>query len=453
MRRLAILLLLLGAMQYVLPLRADVAGTRALMTFGFLILAAVTVGELAKSVRLPKIVGYLVAGLIFGPHVTGVFDAQAGADLGGISSLPIALIAFLAGAELQWKEVRDRGKVMLGMLATELGMSLLAITLTILLLRGLIPAIPGPLDEAFVVALLVASVLVVHSPAVTLAMLSETQAKGDVARTTLGIVLVADVVVVLLFTGTLGLARAVTGVTGVGGPSIGPIAWEIFGAVLLGGILGGLVSLYLRWQTGELFIFAIAVALFGGELARAAHVETLLMLLTAGFVTENISGGRGHVLRHAMERSAAPLFVVFFALAGAKIVPAQVASLAVVAVPVVLARLAGIRLGARLGARWAGASQAVHDHAWKGLVSQAGVAIGLSSILAAALPGIGEELQVLVLAVIAINETAGAVLFRRALMAAGEMPPEPRVSSEVASADVSPVTARADDETPRPVPG
>ena len=92
MRRLAILLLLLGAMQYVLPLRADVAGTRALMTFGFLILAAVTVGELAKSVRLPKIVGYLVAGLIFGPHVTGVFDAQAAADLGGISSLAIAWI-------------------------------------------------------------------------------------------------------------------------------------------------------------------------------------------------------------------------------------------------------------------------------------------------------------------------------------------------------------------------
>ena len=60
---------------------------------------------------------------------------------------------------------------------------------------------------------------------------------------------------------------------------------------------------------------------------------------------------------------------------------------------------------------------------------------------------------VLVLAVIAINETAGAVLFRRALMAAGEMPPEPRVSSEVANVDVSPVTARADEETPRAVPG
>ncbi len=444
MRRLAILLLLLGAMQYILPLRADVAGTRALMTFGFLILAAVTVGELAKAVHLPKIVGYLGAGLIFGPHVTGVFDARAAADLGGISSLAIALIAFLAGAELQWSEVRSRGKVILGMLGAELLVSLLAITATVFILRGLIPAIPGPLDEAFVVSLLVASVLVVHSPAVTLAMLSETKASGDVARTTLGIVLVADVLVVLLFTGTLSLTRAVANVAGgAAAPSLGIIAWEIFGAVLLGAILGGLVSLYLRWHTGELFIFAIAVALFGGELARAAHVETLLMLLTAGFVMENISSGRGHALRHAMERSAAPLFVVFFALAGAKIVPAQVASLAFVAVPVVLARLAGIRYGARIGARWAGASQAVHDHAWKGLISQAGVAIGLSSMLAVSLPGVGDDLQVLVLSVIAINETAGAVFFRRALIAAGEMPAEPRNSTELPHVDVPEVTAKA----------
>jgi hypothetical protein len=128
MRRLAILLLLLGAMQYVLPLRADAAGTRALMTFGFLILAAVTVGELAKAVRIPKIVGYLGAGLVFGPYVLGVFDSQAAADLAPISGLAIALIAFLAGAELQWAETRKRGKVIIAMLGGELLFSLLAIT-------------------------------------------------------------------------------------------------------------------------------------------------------------------------------------------------------------------------------------------------------------------------------------------------------------------------------------
>lgn len=435
MRRLAILLILLGAMQYILPLRADVAGTRALMTFGFLILAAVTVGELAKSFHLPKIVGYLGAGLIFGPHVSGVFDRQAAADLSGISTLAIALIAFLAGAELRWSEVKQRGRVILAMLGGELLVSMLAITITLFALRAFVPALSGTAGEVLVLCLLVASILIVHSPAVTMAMLGETGASGEMARTTLGIVLVADVVVVLLFSGMLSLTRAVLDAgaaagASTGGPTLGALAWGIFGAVLLGAMLGWLVSLYLKWQTGELFVFAIAVALFGGELAKAAHVETLLMLLTAGFVMENVSGGRGEVLRHAMERSAAPVFVVFFALAGAKIVPAEVAALSLVAVPVVLARMLGIWGGARLGARWSNAAPSVRDHAWKGLVSQAGVAIGLAAMLGEVLPGVGQGLQGLVLAVIAINETVGPIFFRRGIVAAGEMPRDGRPSAE-----------------------
>lgn len=422
MRRLAILLILLAAMQFILPLRADAAGTRALMTFGFLILAAVTVGELAKAVRIPKIVGYLGAGLVFGPHVLGIFDKQAATDLAPISGLAIALIAFLAGAELRWHEVKQRGRVILTMLGSEMLLSLLAIAVTLLLLRPLIPVMGGSWTEALVIALLVGSILVVHSPAVTMAMLSETGAKGEMARTALGIVLVADVLVVLLFSGTLSLARAVVAEGGTAGPGMLMLLWEILGAIVIGALLGGLVALYLRWQTGELFIFALAVALFGMELAKVAHVETLLMLLTAGFVMENVSQGRGEHLLHAMERSAAPVFVVFFALAGAKIVPAQVASLAIVAVPVVLARALGIWGGARLGARWSNAEPAVRDHAWKGLISQAGVAIGLATIVADNLPGIGTEVQPLILAVIAINETAGPIVFRRGIEQAGELP-------------------------------
>ena len=425
-------------MQYVLPLRSDAAGTRALMTFGFLILAAVTVGELAKAVRIPKIVGYLGAGLVFGPYVTGVFDAQAASDLAPISGLAIALIAFLAGAELRWDETRKRGKVILAMLGGELMLSLMAITATLLALRMFVPVLAGPWPEAIVLSLLVGSILVVHSPAVTMAMLGETGAKGEMSRTTLGIVLVADVVVVLLFSGMLSLARAVVDSGAAGGPTIGMLVWEILGAILIGAALGGLVALYLRWQTGELFIFAIAVALFGTELAKAAHVETLLMLLTAGFVMENVSGGRGEVLRHAMERSAAPVFVVFFALAGAKIVPGEVLALAGVAVPVVLARMLGIYGGSRMGATWAGAAPAVRDHAWKGLVSQAGVAIGLATLLAQALPGAGTGLQALILAVIAINETIGPIFFKRGIEAAGELPGDRKSSAVpvVVDADV-----------------
>jgi hypothetical protein len=56
-----------------------------------------------------------------------------------------------------------------------------------------------------------------------------------------------------------------------------------------------------------------------------------------------------------------------------------------------------------------------------GLVSQAGVAIGLATIVGDAYGEMGVHLRTLLFALIAVNETAGPILFRRALVASGEV--------------------------------
>ena len=83
--------------------------------------------------------------------------------------------------------------------------------------------------------------------------------------------------------------------------------------------------------------------------------------------------------------------------------------------------LAPILAGSRAGARLGGAEPVVVRHVWNGLVSQAGVALGLASIVADRLPGLGAAMQVLVVGVIAFNESVGSVLFRRGLDQAGEI--------------------------------
>lgn len=423
MRRLTILLVLYLGMQSVFPLRAAAAGAEALMTFGFLILAAYTVGEVATTLRAPKIVGYLVAGVLFGPAALGTFTKEAAQTLGPVGDLAIALIAFLAGAELRWGEVRDRGTLILKMMTAELLMSFAGIFAVIVLLHERLPVLAAASTaEVAAFAMIFAAVAIVHSPAVTMALLSETGARGVVARTTLGVVLVADVAVVLLFSAVLAVARAIVPPAAGGLVHPAAVLWEIGGAVLVGAALGGAVALYLRFVRHDLIIFAIVIAFLGAELARVTHVETLLTLLTAGFVTENASGGRGDALRHAMERSAAPIFVVFFALSGAKIAPADVVALSLLVVPVVLVRAGSIWAGMRLGARWARAEPEVARHAWMGLVSQAGVAIGLSAVVAEVYPARGAQLRALLLAVIAVNEMVGPLLFRRALARSGELP-------------------------------
>jgi Kef-type K+ transport system membrane component KefB len=424
MRRLVILFFLLAGLQLMLPLGVTGMGSQWLLTLGFLILAAYSVGEIANAIGLPKIVGYLLGGLAFGPAGFNAVTEQATEALRPVGSLAIALIAYLAGAELRWQEVRRRWRVIIRILVSELGVTLVLLTAVLSLFGARVPFLQG-LGPVGVVALslLFASIAVVHSPAVTLALLSETRAQGPVARTTLGVVLMADVVVVVLFAGALALARAVAPpaqVTTAAGPSVLLVIWELGGAVLVGALLGGVVALYLRFIKGELFLFAVLIAFAGDVLARLLQVEPLLMLLIAGFVTENVSAPEdGDAIRDAMERSAHPVFVVFFALAGAGIHVDTIRAMITLALPVALVRALGIWGGTRLGSRWAG----VPDEGrfvWMGLVSQAGVAIGLSAVAAQAYPVRGPEIQTLCLAVIGMNELIGPILFRRALVKSGE---------------------------------
>lgn len=428
MRRLIILALLLGGMRLVLPLGTEGQGAQRLLSFGFLILAAYTVGEIASAARLPKIVGYLVSGVLFGPGGMGVVGSAGVAQLAPVSQLAIALIAFLAGAELRWRELRERGGALLRLTVSELAITFVALFGAVYFARDFLPFLRGlPESEVAAFALLFASIAVVHSPAVTMGLLTETGARGPVARTTLGVVLISDIFVVLGFTAALAIARTLAPAAGgAPGTSLPAVAWEIAGAILIGGVLGGGIALYLRYVGRDLLFFAILVAFFGLEIARLLHVELLLTMLVAGFVMENTSReGRGVELLHAMERSAAPVFVVFFALSGAKIDPRAVLALLPLVVPLAVVRAAAIWTGMRLGSRWAGVRGPERQHAWMGLVSQAGVAIGLAGIMAEAYPGRGAPLAALLLALVALNETVGPILFRRALQVSGEIGPGP----------------------------
>lgn len=421
MRRIVVLTLLFGGMMLVLPLGVEAQGSRTLLTFGFLMLAAYTVGEIADGARLPKIVGYLAAGVVFGPSGLGTVTSVGMERLAPVSGLAIALIAFLAGTALRGPDLRERVTTLLRILGAETLATFVLLAAAVYALQDAIPFLRDATPAAaLAAAMLFAAVATVHSPAVTLALLTETRARGPVTSTTLGVVLLADVTVVLLFTAVLSIARWLAPVVGASAPpSLGMVAWEIAGAPVVGLALGAAVALYLRFVGRELILFTILVALFGLEIARLAHVEVLLTLLVAGFVAENASS-RGDELRAALERSAAPVFVVFFALSGAKVVLSTVIPLLPFVIPLVVVRIAGIRLGTGLGMRWAGADRAQTRHVWRGLVSQAGVAIGLAALLADAYGTVGEQLRDLLLALIAVNETIGPILFRSALEGSGE---------------------------------
>jgi Kef-type K+ transport system membrane component KefB len=195
---------------------------------------------------------------------------------------------------------------------------------------------------------------------------------------------------------------------------------ELGGSVFAGAVVAVVASLWLRFVKLELVLFAVIMVFVTAAAARALHFELLLTLLVAGFLVQNVASVRAEPLIHTLQAVADPVFVIFFALAGAELHLHEVALLWPVVLGFAAIRAFGIWFGASRGARFAGADPAVARYAWMGLVSQAGVALGLSAVVAARLGERGLAIQAVIVGIIAVNETVGPILFKRALVQSGE---------------------------------
>jgi Kef-type K+ transport system membrane component KefB len=418
-------MLLVGGAVLLEPLRAPTEGViapRSLFLFGILLLTADTFGALAHDLRVPRLLGYLVAGLALGPSVAGIVPAGVLEDLGMMKRLAVGLIGLLAGAELRLTDLRQRRRIIGSILALQTTAVVILLLAATLLLQSWMPFLAGlERNAVFFVALLFAVLLTVNSPMVTLAMLSETRASGPLARTTLGVVLVADVLIILLFTGAFSLARASLGTTVPATEILAGLLGGVLGSILAGALVGGVLSLYLRFVKRELILFAVVVVFATAAAAQELGFELLLSLLVAGFLVENVAPVRAEPLVEALHQTALPVFVIFFALAGAELHVQGFLALWPMVLAVALIRMGGIFLAARGGSRLARAEPSVTRYGWTGLVSQAGVALGLATIVADRLPVVGIAMQTFVIGVVAFNESLGPILFRWGLQRAGEI--------------------------------
>ncbi|MBI3994148.1 MAG: cation:proton antiporter, partial [Candidatus Lambdaproteobacteria bacterium] len=177
---------------------------------------------------------------------------------------------------------------------------------------------------------------------------------------------------------------------------------------------------YMQRVGHELPLLVLGVAFAAVALLPGLHLSGMLACMVAGFYIENFSP-HGDDLMRAIERHALPVYVVFFTLAGAGLdVPALRATWPL-AVFLVLLRLLLTTLGTVLGAALGRAPRPVLACAWSGFVAQAGINVGIAALVGQRFPQFGESVQTVLLAMVALNQIAGPVLFRLGLTRAGEV--------------------------------
>ena len=404
---------------------------RATLALGLLAVAAYLVGSIVRRFRIPRIVGYLVAGFVAGPAWLGLVRADELAVLNAIASGALALIAFAAGGELTLDALRGpsppaQRALMLRIAAGAIAVPFIAVTLVALTVSACFPLTAHqPFEDALTVALALGALATVAAPSITWAVISESGARGPVSSTIRDVTIVQSLAAVALFIVVLALAQPLAS-AGAVTPGVALHALLVLGGSLVAGAALGLAAAqYLRVIQSRLEWVLLVFGFIVAQAVRLAGLDAVLIALAAGFTLRNTVSASGAMhserIRAELARCAIPVYVVFFALAGSNLRLAVLSEVGGWALLFVGLRATGLWAGVRWAGRHTATGSDLIDYGWMGLISQGGLAITLAAMLRRAFPEWNVSLEALAVAMIGVHQLVGPICFHWALRRTGEI--------------------------------
>ena len=409
-----------------------------LTSLGLILLFALLVGHLVKFIRVPEVTGYLVAGMIVGPSVLGLFSHETLQSLNVFSEVGLGLILFSVGAVFELGRVRAIGRRLVTLTLAESLASALLVAIGMFVLR-----------QPWQVALLLGAIAIETGAASTLMVIRENNSSGPFTEALTGVIglnnllalVVFSLVAVTLDTSALASRDAVTfeGVV----RAIFPLVWQLVGSTALGFLVGLLLASWASQvvESGEMLILLIGCVLLTVGVATVVELSPLVASLAVGATMANLSG-KSRRLFAALSRTDPPLYVIFFVLAGADLDLSLLPSLGMLGIVYVACRAGGKFAGAGIAARVTRFPTAVQRLMGMSLFAQAGLAVGLVIVTRQRFPDIAPTVTTVVLGAIIVFEIAGPLAARFALDRCGES--RPQEPPELLPVD-EPVVARESD--------
>jgi len=418
---LLLLLVLVGLMYLASHVTPEGGGSHLLAALGFLLLAGTVVANVLEPLGIPHLTAYLLTGMLAGPYAGHLVDHQTVEALSPINALALSLISLAGGAHLRISMLVSAARSLLWSTFLQNVLVLVLMAGPFFALRPFLPfgdALPVPAMVG--VSLLWGMLAITRSPSATLGVLSQTRATGPLSDFTLGFVMTSDVVVVVFLAVILTIARPlVEPGAALSLRSFRELGHEVLGSIALGTTLGLLLAAYLRFVGRQLVLVFVALGLVMTHALDYLRFDWLLIFITAGFVVQNLSR-QGEPFLAAIDRLGEIVFVIFFATAGAHLNLSLVAKLWPLALTLALARAGWTWGTGRLASRLAEDPPALRRWGWSGLVSQAGLALGIAAKIQGEFPSFGATFAAMAVATVALNELVGPVLFKTALDRTGE---------------------------------
>ncbi|TYQ15829.1 UNVERIFIED_CONTAM: Kef-type K+ transport system membrane component KefB [Acetivibrio alkalicellulosi] len=378
-----------------------------------IILSGIVLAYFARKLNLPNVTGYLVAGLIIGPNVSRIVPASKVLELYLISDFALGFIAYSIGSALNIKRIRKTGNgVMKIALFESLGAVVIVSLFTMIIFR-----------QSLAFSMVLGSIAATTAPAATMMVVRQYNARGKLVDTLFPVIAIDNSLGIILFSIASALATPLMITNG------SHVAFQIFISfkeiiisIIIGFIIGVVLSfLFDRLSKKDDFLsITIAFICLAIAIAYFLSISSMMLCLMIGATVTNLSVNNVRALS-ALERFTPPLFILFFVIASLKLDMTVFKQVGFIVIGYIILRSAGKILGSGWGAKIVKAPVEIQKYLGYTLTPQAGVAIGLSLLAEAKIPGFGSDIRAIIVASTIVYELAGPIVAKIALTKAGQI--------------------------------
>ena len=403
--------------------------TYPLLAVGLLLILGYWGGRAANLIKLPRVSGYLLAGILLSPSTFNILDRQlVNEDLYVVTEMALAIIAYTIGGSLIIQRLKRLGGMILWVTLSQAVGALLLTTAVLTLTLPLLTDLSGPehnmLRTYLPMALVIGAISVATAPAAAIAIVSELKARGPFTATLLGVIAIDDGLAIIFFVLAAAAAHfmidpgSVPWMQMMGG-AIAEIAFSFLLGIVAGTVLKFMARLVRRREA--LLMIILGTIFITTGIAAVFKLSALLANMIVGFIIVNFER-RHHDFFLVIEQIEEPLFGLFFGLVGAHMDLQVLRFAGLLSIVILVTRITGKQLGTWAAARTCQAPENVRKYLGLGLFPQAGVTVGLV-LMAREIFCVPEVASIVVNAVIGsviINELITPPLVKYALIKAGE---------------------------------
>ncbi|MCW3789017.1 cation:proton antiporter [Plebeiibacterium sediminum] len=399
-----------------------------ILSIGVLVFTAFVLGELAEKIKLPKISGYILAGILLNPDVTGIMNNEFVVHTDPLLTIALSFITFSIGGSLSASNLKATGKTVLWLTLSESIFAFLSVFVFMALWLYFFSNVYSSIYIIIAISLLLASLAAPTDPSATLAVIHEYKAKGPVSSAMLQIAAFDDIVGIIIYTLVAAFAPFFLGNHDIQlGTKLADMGMDILFALLIGAAIGLLfyfiVKMVKKETEGSLIVLTFGLILFAYGISDYFGFESLLASMALGAVVTNFNPMADKIFKLIERYTDELIFVIFFSLSGLHLQLSSVAGSVLLIAIYIVARAIGKYGGIFVSSSILNTDPKIKKFAAGGLIPQGGIVIGLSILLTKdpEYVSIGSLIIGVVIGAALIHEISGPLISRLTLKKAEEI--------------------------------